>query len=347
MLEAPHVGEVARSDTPLLSVRDLHVSFRFGKERVAAVSGVSFDIFPGEVFAVVGESGSGKSVTAMSILGLVGGSSRVDSGSVTFDGVDLLGLSEKEMRHVRGGQIGMIFQDPMTALNPLLTVGTQIGESARKHLGLSKAEAELAAIELLRRVGIPHAKDRIGDYPHQFSGGMRQRVVIAMAMIANPRMLIADEPTTALDVTIQAQILKLLKELTDSEGVALMLITHDLGVVASVADRVMVMYAGQAHETGSVERVFSDPLGPYTWGLMDSIPHIGSDVSKPLSQVSGRPPAIEFTPSGCRFHPRCPYVRRVCETTPVEIIYAGNHGVRCHFGDDPDWRSVRAGRSIA
>jgi oligopeptide/dipeptide ABC transporter ATP-binding protein len=325
----------------LLSVRNLTVSFESAGRRLVAVDKVSFDIRAGEVFSIVGESGSGKSVTAMSIVGLIRPPGTVSAESVTFDGLDLLTLGPKALRQVRGKQISMIFQDPMSALNPLFTIGAQIEETVRTHLGLSRSQAADAAVEALRSVGIPHARERVKDYPHQFSGGMRQRAMIAMAMSTNPRLLIADEPTTALDVTIQAQVLELIKEITRTRGTTTLLITHDLGVVAGLADRMMVMYGGQMHETGTVDDVFEDPAGPYTCGLLESIPRLSRDVQDALPQIPGQPPSLDNPVPGCTFHPRCPAAQALCRATaPPVLTLSTDHRVRCHFAADPEWRAA-------
>jgi oligopeptide/dipeptide ABC transporter ATP-binding protein len=325
----------------LLSVRNLTVSFESGGRRLVAVDSVSFDIRAGEVFSIVGESGSGKSVTAMSILGLIRPPGKVSADAVIFDGVDLATLGPKALRQVRGKQISMIFQDPMSALNPLFTIGAQIEETVRTHLGLSRSEAADAAVEALRNVGIPHARERVNDYPHQFSGGMRQRAMIAMAMSTNPRLLIADEPTTALDVTIQAQVLELIKEIAHTRGTTTLLITHDLGVVAGLADRMMVMYGGQMHETGTVDDVFEAPAGPYTCGLLESIPRLSRDVEDTLPQIRGQPPSLDRPVPGCTFHPRCPAAQELCSAAaPPVLSLSSDHHVRCHFAADPEWRAA-------
>lgn len=330
---------------PVMSVRDLRIVFRSGDSEVTAVDGVSFDIYPEEIFSIVGESGSGKSVTAMSILGLIDPPGRVEATSITFAGRDLRGLSEREFRRIRGNEVAMIFQDPMTALNPLFTVVEQIAEALMAHSDIQSEEATQAAIDSLSDVGIPNASKRVNDYPHQFSGGMRQRAMIAMSMITKPRLLIADEPTTALDVTIQAQILDVLKDIVTTQSTSVLLITHDLGVVASVADRVMVMYAGQVHETGSLDDVFYHPAGPYSWGLMDSVPRLDGDVENRLSQIGGHPASAGRLPAGCRFHPRCPYSQESCESAePSLISMSSTHSVRCHFAAEPGWRSKRRRR---
>ena len=302
---------------PLLSVKDLRVSFRTEDGIVHAVDDVSFDLAPGEVLAVVGESGSGKSVTAMSMLGLTRSRNAKIEGSAEFGELDLLGASDEQLRRLRGNDVSMIFQDPMTSMNPVYRVGDQIVEAIRAHRDIGKKEAWERAVELLETVGIPAARERASAFPHQFSGGMRQRAMIAMALSLEPKLLIADEPTTALDVTIQAQILKLLKQLNEERGLAVILITHDLGVVADIADRVMVMYAGQVVEQGTLDQVFYDPQHPYTWGLLGSITRLDRDRSERLAQISGQPPSLIAPPEGCHFRPRCPHAFGRCTSKPA------------------------------
>jgi oligopeptide transport system ATP-binding protein len=300
--------------TPVLEVADLSVEFRTPKGVVRAVNGISYELHPGETVAILGESGSGKSVSVQAVMGILDSPpGRVTGGQVLFEGRDLLRASAEEQRAVRGPGISMIFQDALSSLNPVFTVGHQIAEMFRAHRGASRKEAKEAAIELLERVRIPAARERVNAYPHQFSGGMRQRVMIAMALALDPKVLIADEPTTALDVTVQAQIMELLQELQRDTGMGLLLITHDLGVVNEVADRVLVMYAGSVVETGTVDEVFSDPSHPYTEGLMASVPAV-EDKGKRLQPIVGTPPDLARIPSGCSFHPRCP--RRVFEEAP-------------------------------
>jgi oligopeptide transport system ATP-binding protein len=290
---------------PLLSVEDLHVRFWTRRGTVHAVNGITFDIAPGETLGIVGESGCGKSVTSLAILGLLSRNGRVESGKAVFDGRDLIRQSDRALRSVRGKEIAMIFQDPMTSLNPVLTIGRQIREPLETHFGMDRKEAEAKAAEALDRVGIPSAKVRIRDYPHQFSGGMRQRAMIAMALACKPKLLIADEPTTALDVTIQAQILDLLRELVAEENAALILITHDLGVVAGMCERVNVMYAGMFMETGSAEQLFATPRHPYTLGLLQSVPRLDAARRARLQPIEGAPPDMLQAPSACPFQPRC------------------------------------------
>jgi oligopeptide transport system ATP-binding protein len=297
----------------ILRVEDLRISFSTYAGEVQAVRGLSFEVKRGETLAIVGESGSGKTVTAKSLMRLLPeANTTVKGGEAIFGGHDLLKLSEKQMQKIRGSKIAMVFQDPMTSLDPTMRVGRQISESLGKHLGMSKQRARERAVELLTLVGIPNPEQRVRQYPHQFSGGMRQRVVIAMALACDPRILIADEPTTALDVTIQAQILDLLRELQEKEGTAIILITHDLGVVANIADRVAVMYAGKVVETGTLREVFYDPQMPYTWGLLASIPLPTADRGRDLIPIPGSPPDMSDPPGGCPFTARCPYAMRIC-----------------------------------
>lgn len=295
----------------ILEVKDLYLSFDTYSGEVQAVRGVSFDLKKGETIAIVGESGSGKSVTSKTIMRLIPNPpGRVKNGEILFEGKDLLKYSEKEMEKIRGSEIAMIFQDPMTALNPTMTIGKQITEGLIKHKRLSQADARKRAIELLSLVGIPNPEDRIKQYPHQFSGGMRQRVVIAIALAADPKVLIADEPTTALDVTIQAQILDLMREIQKKTGTAIIFITHDLGVVANVADRVAVMYAGKIVETGTVDEVFYDPRHPYTWGLLGSMPSVDTD-DEELVAIPGSPPDLVDPPKGDAFAARNEYAMKI------------------------------------
>jgi peptide/nickel transport system ATP-binding protein/oligopeptide transport system ATP-binding protein len=321
------------SGAPLLSVRDLRVGFVTEGGSVQAVDGVSFDLAPGEVLAIVGESGSGKSVTAQTMLGLTRSPNARIEGSVTLGGTELLEASEAELRGVRGERIGMVFQDPMTSFNPVYRVGHQIVEAIRAHRGETrKEEARDRAIEMLDAVGIPNAARRVDDYPHEFSGGMRQRAMIAMALALEPDVLIADEPTTALDVTVQAQILALLRRLNEERGLATILITHDLGVVAEIADRVLVMYAGRVVEQGALEDIFYDPQHPYTWGLLGSLTRLDRPRPERLPQISGAPPSLLDLPSGCAFRPRCPHEFDKCRELPgldARLPGAPGHGDRC------------------
>ena len=315
----------------LLEVRDLQVSFSTYAGEVQAVRGVSFDLRRGETLAIVGESGSGKSVTAKSIMKLnPEANTIVRGGEILFEGQNILKLSEKRMQDIRGPRIAMVFQDPMTSLDPTMRIGRQITESLRKHLGVSKEAAKKRAIELLTLVGIPNPEQRIKQYPHQFSGGMRQRVVIAIALSCDPQILIADEPTTALDVTIQAQILELLRELQEQLGMSVILITHDLGVVANTAHRVAVMYAGKVVETGTLREIFYNPQMPYTWGLLSSIPLPTADRSQELIPIPGSPPDMLDPPKGCPFTPRCPYSMRICaEEMPEYTTFSSEHKAAC------------------
>ncbi|WP_372624189.1 ABC transporter ATP-binding protein [Falsiroseomonas sp.] len=314
---------------PLLSVRDLRVAFDTQRGRVVAVDGVSFDLAEGETLGIVGESGCGKSVTALSILRLAGRGAHILSGSIRFGGRDLLTLSDAEIRAVRGGEIGMVFQEPMTSLNPVFTVGEQIAEPLMRHRGLSRRAALDRAAELLDTVGIPMARARLGSYPHEMSGGMRQRVMIAMALSCQPRLLIADEPTTALDVTVQAQILELLAGLKRDFGTAIMLITHDLGVVAEFAQRAVVMYAGRIVERAAVTELFRQPLHPYAEGLLASIPPMDEDLER-LRAIEGTVPRPDAMPPGCRFAPRCPQARPPCRTIDPPLLgLAPDHEAAC------------------
>lgn len=309
----------------LIEVQDLKTYFKVKAGKVRAVDGVSFGVRPGEKVAIVGESGCGKSVTALSIMRLVAQPpGEYAGGSIFFDGQDLLDLPESAMRRIRGGKIGMIFQDPMTCLNPTMTVGNQIGEGLRIHLKLSKDDAHKRAISLLEQVGIPAAAERINSYPHQFSGGMRQRVMIAIALACNPKLLIADEPTTALDVTVQAQILELINGISTDFGAAVILITHDLGVVAEMANRVVVMYAGKVVETASTDELFANPRHPYTLGLLASVPRVDEERHSQLKTIEGAPPDLLQPPPGCPFMPRCAFARAICRTMPPLDPPAGN-----------------------
>jgi oligopeptide/dipeptide ABC transporter ATP-binding protein len=302
----------------LLSVRDLQVEFATPAGTLRAVDGVSFELRPGEVLAIVGESGSGKSVTAQTILGLTRSPRARIAGSIELDGEELIDADEARLQRVRGERIAMVFQDSMTSLNPVYRVGAQIVEAIRAHEpGVGKATARERAIELLGSVGIPDARRRVDDYPHEFSGGMRQRAMIAMGLALGPSILIADEPTTALDVTIQAQILRLLEDLNRTRNLATILITHDLGVVAEVADRVMVMYAGKIVEEGTLDEIFYDPQHPYTWGLLGSISRIDRPRQQRLAQIGGAPPSLLALPDGCAFRPRCPHELSQCATLPA------------------------------
>lgn len=328
------------SDPPLLEVRGLQTTFRLGpKTSICAVDGVSFTVGAGETLAIVGESGSGKSVTSLSIMGLLPKDiGKVTAGSIKLRGRELTTLSDSQMRAIRGKDIGMIFQEPMTSLNPVHTIGAQIAEVVIRHDRLSPAKARARAIEMLSIVGIPEPKRRVDNYPHQMSGGMRQRAMIAMALACEPQLLIADEPTTALDVTIQAQMLDLMQDLQRQMGMAIVFITHDLGVVAEVADRVVVMYAAQVVETAAVQTIFDRPLMPYTQGLLGSIPRLGSSggARTRLRAIPGQVPAMGRLPAGCRFAPRCAHAAQICTDAlpPLEDAGAGHH-IRC-----ARWREI-------
>ncbi|KRD84216.1 peptide ABC transporter ATP-binding protein [Bacillus sp. Root147] len=319
----------------MIQIKNLHVQFSTYGGRVQAVRGVSFDLHKGETLAIVGESGCGKSVTSQSIMRLIPTPpGRITSGSILFKGQNLTKLSEKKMRDIRGADISMIFQDPMTALNPTLRVGEQISENIMQHDNISKEKAEEKAFEMLELVGIPNPKERLKQYPHEFSGGMRQRIVIAMALVCNPEVLIADEPTTALDVTIQAQILELFKDIQQKTDVSIVLVTHDLGVVAQVADRVAVMYAGKIVEIGTRRDIFYTPQHPYTKGLLRSVPRLDLYESE-LVPIAGSPPDLFAPPSGCSFAPRCPYVMEVCDRMyPASTKLKESHQVHCWLQDE-------------
>jgi peptide/nickel transport system ATP-binding protein len=301
---------------PLLDVRDLRVTFRTRRGVVTAVDGLSFAIGPGEVLGIVGESGSGKTVSVMSILKLIRDPNASVSGTVSFNGRDLLALSDKELRAVRGRDIAMIFQDPMTALTPVYTVGWHIAEQLRAHDPVSRSEARKRAITLLDEVGIPNPAQRIDSYPHEFSGGMRQRAVIAMALACNPKLLIADEPTTALDVTTQAQVLDLMRRLRETHGSSILVITHDMGVVSEIADQVLVMYGGRAVEQGPKTQVFRHPRHPYTWGLLGSVPRVTGARIRRLAAIPGSPISPLDVPAGCAFAPRCRFRHEACDDRP-------------------------------
>ncbi|HEX2029283.1 MAG TPA: ABC transporter ATP-binding protein [Nitriliruptorales bacterium] len=325
---------------PLLSVRDLRTHFPTEDGLVRAVNGVSFDVYPGETLAIVGESGSGKSVTALTIMRLLPDTARV-TGSVTFDGRQILQARERDIRRLRGRDIAMIFQDPMTALNPVFTVGNQIVEAIRVHNpDVSKAGARERAIELLALVGIPSPRQRVDNFPHEFSGGMRQRALIAMAIANSPKLLIADEPTTALDVTIQAQVIRVLETAQEATGAAILLITHDLGLVAGVADRVQVMYGGVIFESSVTDEIYYGSRNPYTRGLMKSIPRFEARSKLRLEPIPGSPPSMIAPPAGCMFRPRCPYAQQRCRDEEPQLrAIADGHLTRCHFAEDlPDIR---------
>ncbi|WP_455136934.1 ABC transporter ATP-binding protein [Thermophilibacter sp.] len=328
----------------LLEVDDLKMYFHTKDGVVKAVDGVSYTLDRGETLGVVGESGSGKSVTHMTIMGLIDmPPGKIEGGDVRYRGHSLLQMSEREMQQIRGNDIAMIFQDPMTSLNPVYTIGRQLGEGLRLHRGYTKQQATERAIELLDMVGIPNPEQRVKDYPHQFSGGMRQRVMIAMALACDPDILIADEPTTALDVTIQAQIIELMKQMQEQNGNAIVMITHDLGVVADVADKIMVMYAGHPVEFGTADEIFYHPIHPYTWGLVRSIPEQVIDEKRPLTPIKGNPPSLVNLPSGCPFSPRCPYATERCRTEmPERYVTETGHYSRCHFAGDAAFVAANA-----
>jgi oligopeptide transport system ATP-binding protein len=328
---------------PLLEVEDLRVEFTTRRGVVFAVNGISFGIARGETLGIVGESGCGKSVTSLAVLGLLAANGRVAAGRALFEGRDLLELNDRALRKVRGREVAMIFQDPMTSLNPVLTIGRQIREALETHFGMNRKDAEARAAELIDRVGIPSAKARLRDYPHQFSGGMRQRAMIAMALACKPKLLIADEPTTALDVTIQAQILDLLRELVAEENAALILITHDLGVVAGMCERVNVMYAGMFMETGYADQLFAAPRHPYTLGLLQSVPRLNAGRRARLQPIEGAPPNMLRPPSACPFQPRCRFeVDLSRQQVPQLVEIEPGHRVAC-FNPVPveEWSRTR------
>ena len=332
----------------LLSVRDLKTSFFTHVGEVKAVRGISFDVNEGEVLGIVGESGSGKSVTSLSIMGLLQYPGRVVDGEILLNGEDILTYSKDQMRKVRGKEIAMIFQDPMTSLNPVYTIGNQVMEMILEHEKMTKREARARAIEMLKLVGIPAAEKRIDSYPHEFSGGMRQRVMIALALSCNPKLLIADEPTTALDVTIQAQILSLIKSLNRQFGMTTMLITHDLGVVATVCDKVAVMYGGLIMEYGTADEIFYHPRHPYTMGLLGSIPHVDGGEKRRLIPIDGTPPDLINPPKGCPFSTRCKYCMNVCTREQPPYFEEDKHRTMCWLLDseapkDSDYEMRKAG----
>jgi peptide/nickel transport system ATP-binding protein len=320
----------------LLEVNDLRTHFRTDDGVVKAVDGVSFTVEKGKTLGIVGESGSGKSVTCLTIMGLNAKVNTITSGQALWKGNDLLKMNSRQLRAIRGDEIAMIFQDQMTSLNPVKTIGAQLVEAILLHRDVSKKQATARARELLNAVGIPRADRRIDDYPHQFSGGMRQRVMIAMALINDPDLLIADEPTTALDVTTQAQILNLMKKLQQDFGSAIVMITHDLGVIAEIADDIVVMYAARVAEQAPVSNLFRRPHHPYTWGLLGSLPRLDINVER-LTQIQGQPPSLLNPPRGCRFHPRCPYVMEICKETEPDLSPVSHdpmHFQRCHLDEE-------------
>jgi len=336
------IDNYALGKKPLLEVQDLKMHFHTRDGVVKAVNGVSYSLSAGKTLGIVGESGSGKSVTAMTLMGLIDmPPGKIEGGDALYRGKSLITADERDMRNVRGNKVAMIFQDPMTSLNPVYKVGHQLAEPLRIHKGMKKKEAWARAVELLHMVGIPNPEIRVKEYPHQFSGGMRQRVMIAMALACDPDVLIADEPTTALDVTIQAQIIQLMQDLQKKSNSAIIMITHDLGVVADMADDVLVMYAGRPVEFGSVDDVFYKPSHPYTWGLMGSLPQSSGDLAQKteLLPIEGMPPSLIDLPSGCTFHPRCPYAKEICvkeDPCSKEIVHESgkSHTARCHFAGD-------------
>ncbi|MDQ7827653.1 MAG: ABC transporter ATP-binding protein [Armatimonadota bacterium] len=341
------------AEQPLLSVRNLKTYFYTDEGVVKAVDGLSYDLHRGETLGIVGESGSGKSVHALSIMRLIPQPpGKIVAGEILFEGRNLLSLSEEEMRRIRGNRIAMIFQEPMTSLNPVLTIGEQIAEAVMLHQRLPRKAAWDRAVEMLEKVRIPLARERVKDYPHQFSGGMRQRVMIAMALSCNPSILIADEPTTALDVTIQAQILELMQELQQEFHMAIILITHNLGVVAEMCDNVVVMYAGRPVEKANVLRTFQDPKHPYTWGLLHSIPKLHERKER-LIPIEGQPPSLIDLPPGCPFAPRCPFAMEICvQEDPPEYLVGPEHTARCylyseHATEEDRRAAVEAGLAAA
>ncbi|MCY0876438.1 MAG: ABC transporter ATP-binding protein [Firmicutes bacterium] len=320
----------------LLEVNDLKTSFYTASGYLPAIDGVTFHIDQGETLGIVGESGCGKSVTSLSIMQLLAANGKIQGGSITFNGRNLVGLTDREMRKIRGNEIGMIFQEPMTSLNPVHRIGKQIGESLRIHKGITGSAAKAKAVELLNLVGIPRAEQIVDEYPHRLSGGMRQRVMIAVAMACDPQLLIADEPTTALDVTIQAQILDLMRKIKKERDMGIMLITHDLGVVAEMCDRVVVMYAGKVVEQGAVRDIFRNPSHPYTIGLLSSIPKL-EERKERLDSIPGTVPSIELMPAGCRFAARCPHATDRCvRTEPGLLPVTPGHDTRCWLAEDQE-----------
>jgi peptide/nickel transport system ATP-binding protein len=336
---------------PLLSVTDLRVEFHTDDGIVHAVDGISYSVDTHRTLGIVGESGSGKSVSSLTTLGLTKRQGARVDGKMMFQGRDLLSLKEEEMRHIRGNDVAMIFQDPLSSLHPFYKVGSQLVEAMQAHQDLSKAQARNRAAELLDLVGIPDPKRRIDQYPHEFSGGMRQRAMIAMALANEPKLLIADEPTTALDVTVQAQILALLEELQQRLGMAIIIITHDLGVVAQIADEIAVMYAGRIVEHATTERIFTAPQHPYTWGLLKSIPRLDNPRGEELVPISGRPPSLIARPPGCHFHPRCPYVREAHKRVDPRLAPVPGepgHEVACLLEAEVRsriWKGLQAGEA--
>lgn len=333
---------------PLLDIKHLAVDFDTHAGVVQAVDDISFQVFPGEIVGLVGESGCGKSVTAQAVMRLVNTPpGRYKQGKILFQGADLLGAAENDMEKIRGNDISMIFQDPMTALNPVLTVGLQIAESLQRHQQMNKADAYAKAVELLRLVGIPAPEQRIREYPHQFSGGMRQRVVIAIALACSPQLLLADEPTTALDVTIQAQILELMRDLQRKQDMAIIFISHDLGAIAALCSRVIVMYAGKIVEQGTAADIFHNPQHPYTWGLLQSVPRLDAVQKQKLAVIDGQPPDLLQRPAGCPFHPRCHRAMMICARQYPDVTeLSSSHYVNCwlRHHDAPQQEVTTSGR---
>lgn len=328
----------------LLRVDDLKMHFHTRDGIVKAVDGVTYTLNRGDTLGIVGESGSGKSVHALTMMRLIQmPPGRIEGGDVLFKNRSLISMKDNEIRKIRGNEIAMIFQDPMTSLNPVYRIGHQIAEPLMIHKGMKKAEAWARAVELLRLVGISHPESRVRDYPHQFSGGMRQRVMIALALSCDPDILIADEPTTALDVTIQAQIIELMQEIQQRTHSAIIMITHDLGVVADMADNVLVMYAGKAVEYGCCDKVYYKPLHPYTWGLLDSLPRHDIIEKSDLCPIKGQPPSLVRVPDGCSFHPRCPYAQSICrDQVPQLRSIEDSHMAACHFAGEPGFNRNEA-----
>ncbi|MDF2735185.1 MAG: oligopeptide transporter, ATP-binding protein [Chloroflexota bacterium] len=339
-LERTEVRPAGQKADVLLKVSGLSTHFFTPDGVIQAVDDVSFELGYGETLGLVGESGCGKSVTALSIARLVPDPpGQIVAGEIVFDGIDVLKLSQEDVRKLRGSEIGFIFQDPLTSLNPTLTIGYQIGEAIREHMGLSQKAARERVVDLLSKVGIPRAADRLNDYPFQFSGGMRQRVMIAIALSCDPKLILADEPTTALDVTIQAQILELIAKLADEFHTAVLMITHDLGIAAGMCDRVNVMYAGRIVETATIDELFDDPRMPYAWGLLDSLPRIDDVKGERLRTIEGLPPLLIKPPDACRFHPRCIYEREICREDEPELTRRGSdsHYARCWATEPDGW----------
>ncbi len=323
---------------PIISAKDVEITFSLRGRKLNAIRKCSLDLYEGETLAIVGESGSGKSVFTKTFVGMLDANGMITGGSIMFEGRDMTKFTEKDWLGVRGKKIAMVMQDPMTSLNPLKKIGKQIQESIEHHQGLKGEEAKKAAIEMLGKVGIPDPERRYEQYPHEFSGGMRQRVVIAIAAACRPQILICDEPTTALDVTIQAQIIELMQEMQEKNGNAIIMITHDLGVVADMADKIMVMYAGRPVEFGTAEEIFYESRHPYTWGLIRSIPEQAIDEKKPLTPIHGNPPSLMNLPEGCVFSPRCPYATDKCrKQRPERVVTESGHYSACHYSGDPEF----------